>query len=190
MEFEGLKTLPSSFSTSGNDKYVTVESVTFSEDDQKKIIDEAYSYLEKVVNAHLAGQSFDSISSLFSKESLSTERQSYEYASKYDYAKTSEYGTGITDVTINSARGEFSSASIKDGKVTATVKLKYKNTNNGLARSYSFIGLSSVQQNKPGVDKDNDENETITLVYEDGKWLIGKMGQTGVDSNNSFYGTL
>ena len=164
--------------------------IYYSEEDQKKIIESAFSLVQDAVNAHLTGKSFDSIESMFAKRFMSTNKKLYDDVSEYYYAKTNPLGVGITEVSMKNVEGSIYKSAIYEGRITASVTLDMVVSNKGVSRGYNIMSRGgNITNNEPlieGVDANNKTQQTVVIEYEDGHWVISVLDLGAIEGCYKF----
>lgn len=164
IEIGEFKSNEETYNLSYNEEYYTIYSVVLDEKTQKDIIETAYSYVLKLTDAAVTGQKFTTVEELFTDDVRKDASKRYDsnFASSF-YAYSKE--DGITSVELKDVEADLTSYYITDGQIVASVNISADNVNKGVKEDWWTGEL------KEGSDEGS-VSMSVSLVYEDGKWLI------------------
>ena len=145
--------------------YLSLQSINIDEKSQKEIIDTAYEYTTKLIDAAVSGQQFSTVQDLFAEDIQEDAAYIYENSFADDFYPYSK-DDGITAVTLTDVTADIESYYITDGKLQVYITFDYHVKNDGVSKNWWTNELTN------GTDE-GDESSSVELIYEDGKWLIG-----------------
>lgn len=144
--------------------YYGISSVNIDEKSQKEIIDTAYGYLEQIIDASTGGKQFTEIEDIFTEDAKEDAANEYDsYFAHYFYPYTND--DGITAVTLTKVKADVNDYYFNNGKLEFFITFDYHVKNDGVAKDWWTGEL------KNGTNE-GDETSSMSLVYEDGKWLM------------------
>lgn len=159
---------------------IYVDDVDASPEQQREAVDAAYDAFKKIIDAEAKGADFNEISTLFTSDSLKSEKDKYD--EDKTYFMTTAKTHGITEVDVKDVTATFYDIAYTNGTVEIGVLLEYTNANKGVVNPYiaAFTGKTE------GEDSASDLTQVIRMQYVGDKWLVSSSGTNRIVENSWF----